>query len=169
MTDSIEERLTALEHRVDAVAEIAMDALEIAEQNQERVHEIANSVEGMSDTLTLLNQVRENTASRREQRIAQCLITLKNGALRGASNASSLDASAMIHALGGDVDRTVTYDLMRYIAEAVGDESVCWKETHPRNSSKNTRVVLDLDAGDIPAFFAGIDLHSATIEGSHDG
>jgi len=196
MSDSIEERLDALEQReqrLDAIDESIeeitkqltahnnrMDALSrMANSNKDyvddaqrsgdqRLEQLERTVEGMTDTMTLLKDVRQSNASRTEQRTAQCMITLENMAQRGRSNASSMDADGIINALGGSISRSFAYDMMRYIQEAVDDETVCWKETHPRNSQKNTRVVLNLDAGDLPQTYAGIDLHQPEPTGVFD-
>ena len=196
MSDSIEERLDALEQReqrLDAIEESIeeitkqltahnnrMDALSrMANSNKDyvddaqrsgddRIEELERAVEHITDTLTLLEDVQKNTISRRQKRIAQCLITLQNQAERGRSNASSLDANGIMVALGGAIDRTVTYDMMSYIEEAVDKPEVCYKETHGRSSAKNTRVVVNLDAGDLPKTYAGIAISAPTSAPSYD-
>lgn len=167
MTDdeqTLEQRLNALEGRMNDIADIAIENDSRLEQHDARLSELTSSVDRMDDTLELLADVRRNTSSRKEQRIAKCLITLRRKANAGDTTLGSLDAEGIVDALSGKIDRTSTYDLMGYIVEAVGDQDVCRKETYGRNDAKNTRVVLDLGNGDVPEQYAGYQLRETMAD-----
>lgn len=121
-----------------------------------RLDEQGERVDDVADRTDLLQHVRRASALKPAERAAVCIQTLATEA--GVDGRATMDANGAVKALGGDADRTNMYGPYGVFAKAVdlvGDEDVLWVEQESRASAKNTRLVLDRSAGELPSTVAG--------------
>jgi TolA-binding protein len=168
---SLEDRLTELENLVDVLrnkAQVAEDraaaaeaeaeaAIERAEAAEARVDELESRLGGLEDRTDLLQHVRQASALKPEERAALLIQTLVTEADKNGGRAT-MDANEAVKACHGDADRTNMYGEYGVFARAVdlvGNEDLLSLKQESRASSKNTRLVLDLDGGALPETVAG--------------
>lgn len=164
------DRLVELENRVDALqtkAKTAEDRAQEAEARadaaEERVTELEREVAALRDQTDLLQQVKKASALKPAERAAVLIQTLATEAASSDGRAS-MDANAAVKALGGDADRTNMYGEYGVFAKAVdlvGDEDVLWFREENRASQQNSRLILDLNEGELPATVAGHEVSTA--------
>jgi len=162
MTDSGPDRLAGLEQRVEAlstrigVLEEQNEWLEGELQNRDaRIADLERRLDRYEELKDLLTRVEGNAANKPQRRAGVLIKTLYNEA--DASNGrASLDATQAQAALGGGVGRTLMYSTFDTAVELVGDEDVVWVTQESRASKRNTRLEIDLSAGDVPETVAGV-------------
>lgn len=168
MTDS---HLASLENRFDAVlARLKAVEDELEEKDQtideqaQRIQELEQTIEKLDDRTDLLQSIRRGSATGKEEKIAVLVQRLVNEAWRRKQKPNneparaSVDAEGAVDTLQGRIDRTSVYGetgLFKRAVEMVGDEDVLYYVSESRASSKNSRLVLNLEAGDVPAQVAG--------------
>lgn len=164
----IEQRLSALEMDVEQTANLAKDAiataneaLEAAEnadgELREDVERLEQRLDDLADRTDLLKSVKQASALSSEEKAAVCLQTLVAEA-QNSNGTATMTAREARKALGGDVDRTLMYDVLPRAAELVDDEDVVWYQKESRGSQKKSRLIVDLDNGSVPGSVAGYDL-----------
>lgn len=148
--DQYEEKLAARDER-------------IAELEAELEH-LRDEVDTVSDQTEVLQLGRKASALKPDERAAVVLQTLYNEARkRGDRNndepaSAAMDAGEAVKTLGGSIHRTQVYGdhgVFQRAVDLVDDEDVCWVKKESRASSKNTRLIVDLEAGDLPTTAAG--------------
>jgi len=162
MTDSDPDRLADLEQRVEAlstrigVLEEQNEWLEAELQNRDaRIADLERRLDRQEELKELFTRMEGNAANKPQRRAGVLIRTLYNDA--SASNErASLDATQAQAALGGGVDRTLMYSTFDTAVELVGDEDVVWVTRESRASKRNTRLEVDLSAGDLPERVAGV-------------
>lgn len=164
----MEERLSAMEMDVKQAANLAKDALDTANQAVEQtdtadedlrkeVADLESRFDDLADRTDLLKRVKQASSLSSEKKAAVCLQTLVAEAQAGDGFAT-LTAREAKKTLGGDVDRTLMYKVLPKAAELVDDDEVAWYEKEDRSSPKNSRLVVDLTAGEVPGSVAGFEL-----------
>jgi hypothetical protein len=135
-----------LDDRIDRVEEIVFSELEDLRQ---RVIEL-------EDDTRMFNPEPE-AATSTQSRAALVLKNLANEAETGGIAAR--DYHGVIAANNGEIRRSRAMQIMREVPDIVGDETVCYVVEEARNEEQNTRVVLDLREGTIPATAGGVRIH----------
>jgi len=130
---------------------------ELAHERQRR-KELESEVEKLTDDRELLNTVRRNAAGDRSAQAAICIQSLARQARRSAKNRASMNANSCQDTLQGNIHRTNTYDVFEEAEELVQDTDVVWYQKEERSSKKDSRLIVNLDGGDLPAQVAGVDL-----------
>jgi len=162
MTDSDPDRLADLEQRVEAlstrigVLEGQNEWLEGELQNRdERIADLERRLDRYEELKDLFTRMEGNAANKPEARAGVLIKTLYNEA--DASNGrASVDATQAKKVLGGGVERTLMYPTFDTAVELVGDEDLVWVTPGSRASNRNTRLEIDLSAGDVPETVAGV-------------
>ena len=91
-----------------------------------------------------------------EERAAICIQTAVNEANQNGG-AASMDYKQATAALGGGLDRRQLLDALERAGSIVDGDAVRFKK-EPRSSNRNSRMVVDLEAGDLPRTVAGREL-----------
>ncbi|MFC6825710.1 hypothetical protein [Halopelagius fulvigenes] len=140
-------------------------ALQRIDELEDRVEDLEAENDALRRGADLVQTVRKNGATTTEKRAVEVINTLgrrAGGRPDSQPARSELDATGIVNALGGSIDRTNTYGFMDDVVELVGNPNVLWKQKEPRSSSDNTRLVLDLRNGDLPEMVAGHELEVTT-------
>lgn len=172
--DDLEERVAWVENHNEGARAVAKQAMqrvnELEEELDERRTRDANLVEQIQSLERELADLRERTqllqaiqnagALKKDQRVAVLLQTLYNKAKRhereeGGAARATADINTYEDALGGDVEQTYFYRDASAAVEMVGDEGVLDFKQEAPGARKNSRLILDLEAGDLPAIIAG--------------
>lgn len=162
MTDGGPDRLADLEQRVEAlstrigVLEEQNEWLEGELQNRDqRIADLERRLDRYEELQDLFTRMEGNAANKPQRRAGVLIRTIYNEA--DASNGrASIDAKQAKKVLGGGIDRTLMYSTFDTAVELVGDEDVVWITRESRASNRNTRLEIDLSAGDVPETIAGV-------------
>jgi len=125
------------------------------------LEEARSEIQSLRERTGLLQTVKNGSSMKIDERAAVMVQTLYNEAWqKQQSNANnqpkaSMDYNEATKALGGSPDRSAIYRAMKKAEELVGDTAVCRKVKEGRSSDKNTRLVIDLDGGELPDVVAG--------------
>jgi len=164
---SLEDKVDRLSSELQGAIQIAQSAkAEVVDLEEELAHErkrrkeLEQEVEKLSQDNEFVNTVQQNGANDNTRRAAICLQTLARRARKGANNHATMDANRCEDTLNGTIHRTTAYRVFKKAEELVGDADVVWYQKEPRGSSENSRLILDLDGGELPAQVAGFDLSS---------
>jgi len=128
---------------------------------EDELAEARNEIEHLRDRTGLLETVQKGSAMAIDERAAVLIQTLYNQAWeRKTSDAATnpkaaIDYKAAQAALGGTIARSKIYRTFDKAEALVDDTSVVEKVGEARGSSKNTRLRLSLEDGDVPATVAG--------------
>lgn len=157
--DDFERMMRRIENELDELKEQVnsqQDRIDDLEVENERLRERWKRTEERTD---LLQHVKQSSALAPEERAAILIQTLHNKAVaseqRGEPAQSELDANQGVSALGGSIDRTLMYSTFEKAVELVGDEAVLQYKKEDRGAAKNSRLLLNLEAGELPATVAG--------------
>lgn len=162
MTDGGPDRLADLEQRVEAlstrigVLEEQNEWLEGELQNRDqRIADLERRLDRYEELKDLFTRIEGNAANKPQRRAGVLIRTLYNDA--SASNGrASLDATQAQAALGGGVSRALMYPTFDTAVELIDDEDLLWVTKESRASNRNTRLEIDLSAGDVPETVAGV-------------
>ena len=121
---------------------------------EERVEQQAQTIEQLRNRTGLLENVKEGGSLPIEKRAAILIQVLHNNATDNEGKAA-LDYKAAEAALGGSVNRSNIYRTMDKAEDLVDNSDLVWKVKEDKSSQKNTRLVMDLSAGDVPTTVAG--------------
>lgn len=165
MSDDIAEEVERLREDLNGAVQIAQRATQrVADLEEELAHErqrrkeLEEQVEKLEDDTELLNQVRRNGADDRATQAAVCIQTLAREARNHATERAEMDAKSCVRTLNSTIHRTNTYDVFRKAEELIDDTDVVWFQKESRSSSDNSRLIVDLSEGDLPAQVEGHDL-----------
>lgn len=168
MTDeesTLEDTVERLSSELQGVIQIAQSAKsEVVELEEELAHErkrrkeLEQQVEKLSQDNEFVNTVQQNGVSDNTRRAAICLQTLARRSRKGSGNHATMDANRCADTLNGTIHRTTAYRIFEQAEELVGDSDVVWYQKEKRTASENSRLILDLDGGELPAQVAGFDL-----------
>lgn len=115
-----------------------------------------SELEGRTNLLHVIESSDEMTAEQRSATLLQHLQRDASNSDSGTANPAGGRSAAVnrkqaeIALQHPDVDRTTIYDDMKRAVRLVGDEDVCWYESDPES-----RLCINLEAGDLPAQFNG--------------
>lgn len=163
---ALENRLDAYERRLKQAEEELQEKDRVIAAKDERIDELDARVEALEDRTDLLDRVEKASALKPEERAAVLIQTLYAKAQRNDGKAS-IDASGAVDALGGEVSRTLMYGesgVFQRAVDLVGDEDVLWYKKENRASNRNSRLLLDLDEGDLPDAVAGREITGASAD-----
>lgn len=164
--NELENRVTGLEHDVKKQAEFAKTAQNTAEKAlqkadnddvREELQTLRQQLDQIEDRTDLLQQVKKASALTKTEQAAVCLQTLVTEA-QNTNQRASMDVREATKTLGGGVDRTNMYNVLPHAAELIDDEDTVWYKRESRGSDKNSRLIVDLTQGDVPAQVEGYDL-----------
>jgi len=165
MADDLAEEVERLREDLNGAVQIARNATQrVADLEDELAHErqrrkeLEEQVEKLSDDRELLNKVRRNGADSYATAAAVCIQTLAREARNNASQRAEMDAKSCVRTLNSTIHRTNTYDVFDEAEQLIDDRDVVWKQKESRSSPKNTRLIVDLSEGDLPAQVEGHDL-----------
>lgn len=164
LADTVETLQSEVENANDAARRSNMRVLDLREELQEkdarideleqRLEEQANTINQLRDRTGLLENVKEGGSLPIEKRAAILIQVLHNKATDNDGKAA-LDYKAAEAALGGSVNRSNIYRTMDKAESLVDDSAVVRKVKEDKGSAKNTRLVMNLAEGDVPATVAG--------------
>lgn len=149
-----------LTKRVQDAEERAAGAEQRAAAAEEEAKELRQEVAELRQQTELVDRVQRASTLKPDERAIVLIQTLHAEARRNGGTAT-IDASAAVKALGGDVDRTLMYGedgTFERTVDLVGDEDLLWYKKENRASSKNSRLILDLNNGEMPEKVAGHDI-----------
>lgn len=152
-----------LESRLEVCVSLVQDLRDEVEDNEDQIKELRAENEALrreldqvKDRTDLLQQVRRASSRPKEEKVAVTLTVLRQRAERQGGSAS-MQWDGVVNALGGDIDRTTSYDIMQAAADMIDSDAVRYVK-EPRSSKQNTRLVMDLNAGRLPHTIAGHDI-----------
>lgn len=158
------DELEQLESRLESLGDLAIDNADDIEKLQNEISSLRTEIAGLRQELNEVHDMAElltpeqDTRKSKQQRAALALSTMH----RIASNTDgthALDANGVMEANNGEIGRSFAYDVLKEIPRVADNLSVCWLVEEPRNSAQNTRVILDLTEGTIPASAGGVRIH----------
>jgi|AntDeeMetagen285_2_1112576.scaffolds.fasta_scaffold01049_10 hypothetical protein len=165
MSEDLGDKVDRLSSELQGAIQIAQSAKgEVVELEEELAHErkrrkeLEQQVEKLSQDNEFVNTVQQNGVSDNTRRAAICLQTLARRARKGSSNHATMDANRCADTLNGTIHRTTAYRIFERAEELVDDGEVVWYQKEQRSSAENSRLILDLDGGELPAQVAGFDL-----------
>jgi len=141
---------------------------ELAKESDARA-ELEQEVDSLRERTDLLQTVRRAGSMGVEERAAVCIQTLYNEAYgRGQKDTSDTASASMDYkkaegALGGGVSRDQIYRTFGRAEDLVDDRDVVKYVKEDRSSAKNTRLVLTLKDGDVPATIAGHEIEEPEV------
>lgn len=175
--EDLEQRVKWVENHSEGARTVAKNAMqrvnELEEELKERRNRDANlvgqiqtlerEIDDLSERTQLLQAIQNAGALKKDQRVAVLLQTLYNKAKRHAREdngtpTATADINTYEDALGGDVETTYFYRDAKAAVELVGDEDVLKFKQEAPGARKNSRLILNLDEGDLPAIIAGRDI-----------
>lgn len=171
-----------LAERVEELETEATDAKNLARRTQQKLNDVRKrekererriddleaeleatkqEVSELRDRTGLLETVKSGASMKIDERAAVLIQTLYNKAWKrkqkdaNTNPTASMDYNAAEAALGGSVARSTILRTFDKAEQLVGDDDVVEKVSEDRSSKKNTRLLLDLSGGDVPATIAG--------------
>lgn len=162
-----DDRLGDLELRVDALAK----KNEHLEQQNEwledelaetkaRLDDLEQQLAAVQDNTDLLQTVERAESRKPAERAAVLIRTLRRRA-RTSDGRASLDVTGALDVLRLDPEkRTLMYSTFEKAEDLVGDTEIVWYRQEPRHSDRNSRLVLTLENGDVPAVANGHELRA---------
>ncbi len=164
---TLEDEVERLSSELQAAVQLARDAkgtvVELEEElkhERQRRKELEQEVEKLQQDNQFVNTVQQNGVSKNTRRAAICLQTLARRARRGADDVATMDANRCEDTLQGSISRTTAYRVFERAEELVENDDVVWYQKEKRSAPENSRLILDLNGGDLPAAVAGFDLSS---------
>ncbi|EMA29387.1 hypothetical protein [Halobiforma nitratireducens] len=161
---SIDDARFLIDHLGDRVDELEE---ELTEKDQ-RIRELKQTVESLEDRDRLMQEVHRNAADTPTKRAVRLIQTLNNEAVTngqaGQEEHATMTAREAMKCLGGDVSRPTIYPTFDRAVELVGDDDVLEYRKEDRSSPKKSRLILDLEVGDLPSTIAGYDIRCPTYE-----
>lgn len=159
------EDLESLASRVDAISDGLRYVRGEVETHDERIEEhtdqilaIEENVHDLDDRTSLQEFVRDASSLKVEERAAVLIQTLYNEAQkkrrRGGEPIATGDYKDADTALGNTLDNRQLIDAMDRAATLVEGDVLQFKK-EPRSSRMNSRLILNLNAGELPATVAG--------------
>lgn len=162
------------EESADAALSIARRAINKVTDLEDDVADLEGELadahaelESLRERTDLLQAVQKASNLKPEERAVVCIQTLYNEASQRDPALGEMDVGSAITALGGSVKRHHIYpvfDTIEDLAEDDGndvDERVLQVVREDKTSEDNTRIVLNLEAGDLPETVLGHDIETS--------
>jgi len=157
--DAIRTRLNDLEGEMDELREELDEERQERQRLEEDNEELREKLQEVDQRTDLLRMVKQNTTQEPAERQAVLIQTLINEAQqkaeRGESAKASLTPQEGRAALGNNNHRSLIYQDFRDAVDAVGDEDVLKYKPENRGQGKDSRLRLNLEAGDLPDEIGG--------------
>jgi regulator of replication initiation timing len=157
--DAIRTRLNNLEGQVEDLQKDLDEEREERQRLEEENEELREKLQEVDQRTDLLRMVKQNTTQEPAERQAVLIQTLINEAQqkaeRGESAKASLTPKEGRAALGNNNHRSLIYQDFRDAVDAVGDEEVLKYKPENRGQGKDSRLRLNLEAGDLPDEIGG--------------
>jgi hypothetical protein len=173
MSNDNDDRLEEAAESADAALGIARRALQKVNDLEDDVQrletELADAhaeIDALQERTDLLQAVQKASSLKPEERAVICIHTLYNEAGTRDPRLAELDVRGAITALGGSVKRHHIYPVFDTVDDLVEDpdsnvdERVLSVVREDRSSEDNTRIVLNLEAGDLPEMVLGHELET---------
>lgn len=128
------------------------DLEELVNVKDNRIKELEDRIQELEGRTDLLRLVENSDELEGEQRSAALLQHLH----KKATNTSGPDKAAITRDRAEevlhypDIHRTTFISDMERCVRLVGDEGVCWYEGRDKGPSRDARLVLDLEGGELP-------------------
>lgn len=175
--DELVDRLNMLEERLDSLSHLAgsndeeiedlrNEFEEFRHDVEQELQEVRRSMEAVQEQADMMQRIKRASALKPDERAAVLIQTLyaqakRNGERPNHEPRATMEAGEAVHALGGDADRTNMYGesgIFNRAVELVDDQDVLWYQKESRASKQNSRLIMDLGAGEPPATVAGYDI-----------
>lgn len=147
--DSFEQFVRSELARYDARIETLEDELEAKDAEIETLRDRLDEIDARTDMMRL---VEDSSDLGPHQRSTALLQHMRQEALNTSGDDQATinrdTAERVLHY--PDIDRTTFITDMRRAAKLVGDEDVCWYEGREDGTTREARLILDLEAGDLP-------------------
>jgi DNA repair exonuclease SbcCD ATPase subunit len=157
------------------IAEQADAALGIARRALDKVNDLEaeidtleadleaaqSRIDELEERTDLLQAVQKASSLKPEERAVVCIQTLYNRASARDPRLAEMDVQAAINALGGSVKRHHIYPVFDVVDDLEDvDDDVLQVVREDRASEENTRIVLNLEAGELPSMVLGHELET---------
>jgi TolA-binding protein len=157
--DAIRKRLNNLEGEVEDLQEDLDDERQERQRLEEENEELRQKLQEVDQRTDLLRMVKQKDTQEPAERQAVLIQTLINEARRKADRGESAKASLTPKegraALGNSNHRSLIYQDFTDAVDAVGDEEVLKYKPESRGQGKDSRLRLNLEAGDLPDEIGG--------------
>lgn len=134
---------------------------ELSSENQE----LRQRIQDLEERDAIADSLIDASRLKVEERAAVCIQTLANDALkqkrRGRPPKAKMDHNEADAALGGELDRRQLLDALERAGDIVDSEVVEFVREN-RAAKKNSRLILNLEAGALPSTVAGYDMPPQT-------
>jgi hypothetical protein len=175
MSEDLEETVKDLEARLDDAVFLAKRAEERVDdleeelyEKDERIRDLEETIESLQDRDRLMKHVHQNAADTPTKRAVSLIQTLNNEAVTngqaGPAKTASVTAREAKKCLGGDVNRSLIYPTFEKAENLVDNDAVLEYRKEDRSSPKKSRLILDLEAGQLPSEIAGFEIRTPTYE-----
>jgi chromosome segregation ATPase len=172
---SVEQQLKDLRSKVDSLSNGLAYVREELDKRDETIEEqnayierLEQRVMDLEERTDLQQHIQDAGALDVEERAGVCVQTLVNRARKkqrnGGAPTASMDYNGADAALGGTLSREQLLRALRRAAEIIDGDAVRFI-SESRASQKNSRLVLDLEAGTLPSKAGGVELGAGTGRG----
>lgn len=173
MSEDLEEKVKDLEARLEDAVFLAKragdrvdDLEEELHEKDQRIHELEQAVESLQDSDRLMQKVHRNAADKPTERAVLLIKKLNNEAVTneqaGRSPKSSMtirEALTELNRDGVDVRRDALYYTFEQADDLIDSDVVRYK-TEDRSSDKKSRLIADLEKGEMPSTIAGFEIRT---------
>lgn len=175
--DGIEARVTRLENLTDILRENYREEKQARQDLEEKLlderrdkrqleQRIAELESALDDQVEIMRKAMRSSSLKPVERASLLIQALwseakRNGEKSGQKPRATMTAGEAVKALHGDVDRTLMYGesgTFQKAEDLVGDTDILEYRTEDRASAKNTRLIMNLEAGEPPQTAEGYDL-----------
>lgn len=157
--EQLEAKVEDLEGRVVTQRQGLTRANDIIRERGDVIDDLAQRVTDLEERTDLQSQTQNAGALKVEERAAICIQTLVNKAQkrqqRGERASASMDYNGADDALGGTLDRRQLLDALKR-ADSIIDGDVVRFKKEKRSAQRNSRLIVDLEAGQLPREVAGV-------------
>lgn len=150
-----------LEDRVDDAESKNQELREELTRLTDENRELRARVQELEQATSLVEKAKQAELSSPEERAVACIQNLKNKADGRNADRVAITGEEGLSAVNHSIHRTSIYDVFRKAETLIGRPDVLWYQSEPRSSEKDSRLILDRSAEDLPESVAGHTLSEA--------
>ena len=166
--EQLENAIDDLEARIATQRHGLQRAHEKINERDEVIDDLVQRMTDLEERTDLQSHTQNAGALKVEERAAVCIQTLVNKAQkrqqRGEKPAASMDYNGADDALGGTLDRRQLLDALKRADTIVQGDVVRFKK-EKRSAQRNSRLIVDLTAGNLPREVAGVRIDGGRADG----
>lgn len=145
----------------DARQQLADEVIDAKQEIDELESEVESLKNELDDQTEIMRRAMRSSSLKPTERAALLIQVMWRDAKRDPNGKATMTVKEAVDCLQRDVTRNAMYGeygAFKKAVELVDDEDVLYLVKESKASSKNTRLVLDLDAGEPPETSDGFDL-----------